>query len=668
MTNLYKLLFYGALAVGASVYCPMHALAQSGNGIRTRAAVLRHSKAAVGDTDRIVIKSPDGSVEAEIYQDPSAGLTYRVLWGGKVVGGPAHIGLRVTNGSGVSTREIGLHPNFGVALRGSIDEQYSFRGAKDIAINKANTLAIPIREIDGTQYTVEARAYDNGFAWRVLLPSAATPLKVLEETSTWVLPEGEVWFGERNNDWKLKSYAGEFRRAPVDSLPTVSSQGPLQTAPLVIELPQGRGYELLTEAALANYSGMRFRALGNRTLHVDFTEGSAGFVVTGTLITPWRVTLLCPDLNCLVNNTLNENLNPPADPSLFRDTRYIQPGRFVWRYMSRETGTPKQEAEFVDFAAALGYEYTLVDDGWKDWATPWASMKDLAGYARSKGIGVFAWKDSNEIEDSNGDYADARAFLDCAAESGLAGVKIDFINGESKSKIDFERRVLQLGAERKLMVDLHGVQKPTGEERTFPNGMSREAVRGIELNRMKEGPITASHNAALPFTRFAVGPADYTPVNLRWPGSTTWTHQLATAILLGSPWLVIAEDPEFILRNPDAAPALDVFKELPTTWDETVVLQGSKIGGIAGIAKRKGTTWFIAIINGSSVPASPLPLPPSILLHSYKATVISSPEKRSFKATTYANAEGWPNHQNLQPGDGTVAILTERTKVVPNTK
>lgn len=642
--------------------------AMAGNGIETHAVVLDKSRPAADDTNQIVIKSPDGSVEGEIYQDPSAGLTYRVLWGGRVVGGPAHIGLRVANGSGDSIREIGRHPHFGVAVRGSIDERYSFRGAKAIAINKANTLSIPIRETDGTQYSVEARAYDNGFAWRVLLPDAANPVKVLQETSTWALPEGEVWFGERDNDWKLKSYAGEFRHVPVDSLPTASSQGPLQVAPLVIELPEDRGYELLTEATLANYSGMRFRAVGNRTLHVDFTEGSAGFDVAGPLITPWRVTLLCPDLNCLVNNTLTENLNPPPDPSLFRDTRYIQPGRFVWRYMSRETGTPKQEAEFVDFAAALGYEYTLVDDGWKEWATPWASMKGLAGYARSKGIGVFAWKDSNEIEDSTGDYAKARDFLDRAAESGLAGVKIDFINGESKAKIDFERRVLLLGAERRLMIDFHGLQKPTGEERTFPNGMSREAVRGIELNRMKEGPITASHNAALPFTRFAVGPADYTPVNLQWPGSTTWTHQLATAILLGAPWLVIAEDPEFLLRNPDAAPALDVFKELPTTWDETVVLQGSKIGGVTGMARRKGTTWFIAIINGSSVPAGPLPLPPSISLYSYKAIVVSSPEKRSFKATTYANAADWLNHQNLEPGDGTVAILSERAKVVPNAK
>jgi alpha-glucosidase len=608
-------------------------------------------------TNHLTIKSPDGALQGEIFLDRSAGLTYRISWNGKIVGGPAHIGLKLTDGSRDSTQVLGQNPYFDVPVRGSIDEQYPFRGAKSIAVNKANTLLIPLREANGVEYSLEARAYDNGFAWRLLFKGMATPIRVLEETSTWVLPAGEVWFGERNNDWKLKSYAGEFRHTDVDSLPTVSSQGPIQTAPLVIELPEGRGYELLTEAALANYSGMRFRDTGNRTLHVDFTEGAAGFVVNGPLVTPWRVTLLCPDLNCLVNNTLTENLNPPPDPKLFSDTRYIRGGRFVWRYMSRETGTPSQEAEFVDFAAALGYEYTLVDDGWKDWAAPWASMKKLVNYAHSKSVGIFAWKDSNEIDDPKEDYAEARDFLDHAAHSGLAGVKIDFINGESKEKVDFERRVLQLCAERKLMIDFHGLQKPTGEERTFPNGMSREAVRGIELNRMKEGPITAAHNAALPFTRFAVGPADYTPVNLQWPGATTWSHQLATAILLGSPWLVIAEDPEFLLENPDAAPALSLFKELPTTWDETIVLPGSHIGGVVGLARRKGSSWYLAEINGTAALAGSLALPPSLQLAKYKATIIFSPEKRSFKATVHANAADWPNDQIMLPGDGVVVVL-----------
>jgi alpha-glucosidase len=604
----------------------------------------------------MLVTSPDGTLSGELLIDRSFGLSYQVIWNGHPEGGPGHIGLKLQDAEGTSNYEIGRHPTFETATRSTISEQYRIHGAKAVAQNTANILRIGMREWNGRRYAVEARAFDSGFAWRILLADLGSRTKVLGETSTWILPPGEAWFGERNNDWKLKSYAGEFRHTAVDNLPSISEQGPIQTPPLVVELPQKAGFELVTEADLENYSGMRLRAAGNRKLEVDFTEGAEGFEISGKVTTPWRVTLLCRDLNCLVNNTLIENLNPAADPILFPDTSYIHEGRFVWRYMSRETGSPSQEAEFVDFATALGYEYTLVDDGWKGWETPWPSMNRLVQYAKSKNVGVFAWKDSNEISNPAQDYAEARDFLDHAMDAGLAGVKIDFINGESKEKIDFERRVLSLAAERRLMVDFHGLQKPTGEERTFPNGMSREAVRGIELNRMPEGPLAPSHNAALPFTRFAIGPADYTPVNLQWPGATTWSHQLATAILLSSPWLVIAEDPEFLLKNSDAAPALAVFREIPTSWDETVVLDGSRIGDLIGMARRKGSNWFLAVINGSSRPAALPGLPTEINLADFEAMVISSPEKRSFLANNHMTLTEWRARQ-LQPGDGLVVVL-----------
>ena len=341
----------------------------------------------------VVVTSPDGTLSGTIFADNSSGLSYQVSWNGHPVGGPGHIGLRLESPNQTTPHEIGLHPTLGDISRDQIDEQYPFHGAKATAQNKANILTISVREANASPYKIEARAYDNGFAWRILLPESASPVQVLEETSIWTLPQGEVWFGERNNNWKLKSYAGEFRHTAVDNLPSISQQGPIQTAPLVVELPHSDGFELVTEANLANYSGMRLRAIGNRKLQVDFTEGSKGFEINGALTTPWRVTMLCRDLGCLVNNTLTENLNPPPDPILFRDTSYIHEGRFVWRYMNRETGTPAQEAEFVDFAAALGYEYTLVDDGWKTWETPWQSMKELVQYSRSKKVGVFAWKD-----------------------------------------------------------------------------------------------------------------------------------------------------------------------------------------------------------------------------------------------------------------------------------
>ena len=146
--------------------------------------------------------------------------------------------------------------------------------AKAQATNHANTISIPLAETNSTGFTLEAKAYDDGFAWRIVYAAQTpSPIQILEETSTFTLPAGEVWFGERNNGWKLKSYAGEFRHTAVDNLPMISPERPIQTAHLVVELATGEGYALITEAALTNFSGMRLRSTSNRILHVDFTEG-----------------------------------------------------------------------------------------------------------------------------------------------------------------------------------------------------------------------------------------------------------------------------------------------------------------------------------------------------------------------------------------------------------
>jgi alpha-glucosidase len=133
-------------------------------------------------------------------------------------------------------------------------------------------------------------------------------------------------------------------------------------------------------------------------------------------------------------------------------------------------------------------------------------------------VKVWLWVHSNDIDDPVDNYRQMRDYFDQIASAGGAGLKIDFMNGETKTLIDFENAVLRFAAERKLMINFHGCHAATGEERTFPNEMTREGIRGIEVNKMKEGPLPASHNAALPFTRFVVGHADYPPFSSRTRG------------------------------------------------------------------------------------------------------------------------------------------------------
>jgi alpha-glucosidase len=190
-------------------------------------------------------------------------------------------------------------------------------------------------------------------------------------------------------------------------------------------------------------------------------------------------------------------------------------------------------------------------------------------------------------------------FMDSLARIGVKGIKIDFMNSEAKPLIDFEMKALETAARHKLMVNFHGCQKPAGESLTFPNELTREGIRGLELNTMKEGPLPAWHNAALPFTRLVVGPGDYTPLGFSAPGPTTWAHQLATLICFYSPLQCVAEDPEFLLTDLRIKPALDFIRTVPVTWDETLVLAPSDIGKQAVMARRKENIWYIGILNGT---------------------------------------------------------------------
>jgi len=209
-------------------------------------------------------------------------------------------------------------------------------------------------------------------------------------------------------------------------------------------------------------------------------------------------------------------------------------------------------------------------------------------YARERGIKCFGWYIRSAIQDPKV----LQQNLDICQRAGLAGLKIDFFDHENKEVIDLYEMFAKATAERKMMVDFHGANKPTGLERTYPNIVGVEGIRGMEFF-----PPYAQHDVVLPFTRMLAGMGDYTPTHF---GSrladTTWAHQVANAVILQSPLLVYAAHPVNMLANP----SVDVLKSIPSYWDETVVLPVSEIRQVAAFARRKGDVWFLAITNGST--------------------------------------------------------------------
>ena len=293
------------------------------------------------------------------------------------------------------------------------------------------------------------------------------------------------------------------------------------------------------------------------------------------------------------------SLNPAPDSKLFADTGWIKPGRSVWSWWSKcdDYLTMPLEKHFVDAARELGYEYTLIDEEWEKWTDKWTNLQEICGYAHKNGVNVLVWKHADELNIPEGNYGVMASFLDSIKTAGADGIKIDFMNSEAKSLIDFDVKALQFCAERRLLVDFHGCQKPSGESRTYPNELTREGIRGLELNRM-DRPLSPNHNVALVFTRCILGNADYTPIGFTRPGPTTFAHQLATAFAFTSPLTVVGEHVDVLLKDERVAPMLPLIKALPTAWDETVVLPQSRVGSLALLARRSGDDWYVVALNG----------------------------------------------------------------------
>ncbi|HUC41984.1 MAG TPA: glycoside hydrolase family 97 catalytic domain-containing protein, partial [Gemmatimonadales bacterium] len=426
-----------------------------------------------------------------------------------------------------------------------------------------------------------------------------------------ILPAGStVWYHDLNGH-----YEGTHTRKDIAEV----QAGEWAAPPLTFKLPDGGGYASITEAAVIDYAGMAFQADGQRGFRArlghaqppnhPFTlrYGDAEAVrlaqpaaIEGRITSPWRLVMIGADLNTLVNCDIVADLSPPPDRRFFPHglhTDWIKPGRAVWKYLDgggeNSLATMK---EFSRLAGQLGFEYNLVEGFWRQW--PESDLRDLVQYSRQHGVGIWLWQHSKELHDP----AARAAFFAHVQDVGAVGVKLDFFDHEAKEVMDLYRACLQGAADHRLLVDFHGANKPTGESRTWPNELNREAVSGMERRSM---PTWAQHDTTIPFTRMLAGHLDFTPMLFgERRRETSWPHQIATAAIFTAPLLVYGAHPQTILDNP----AVDLIKSIPSVWDETLVLPFSEIGEVAAFARRAGRMWFLAIANGPAARSLDVPL------------------------------------------------------------
>ena len=468
----------------------------------------------------ISVISPDGKISADIYKGDDSKLYYKIESGGKVIIEPSRLGIIS------DSIDLGSNITFGSKESGHINETYSTFGVHNEGVNNCNTKTVEIKTAKENWF-LDIRVFNDGVAVRCRL-AAKSNRHIQGEATEWKVPSQTLYWYQTD----LESYEGTFSKVMVDTL----ASDKIVALPVTALFPSGE-YGLLTEANLVDYSDLAVKTSAGGILNAFFHAEQEGWKTNDEVIQPWRVTLIAKDLNTLVNSDLIRDLCPSPSPELV-NADWIKPGRAAWNWWSTPTLIYDQQHQWVDWAKQLGFEYYLIDAGWTRWQDgdkdAWDCLTEVCNYAKSVGIKIWIWVHSREVSNET----DRNKIFDNAVKAGVSGVKIDFIPKCTRERSNWYDATLRDAAKNKLMIDFHGAVKPTGREHTWPNEMTREAIRGHEYHIIRYNRTLApDHDCILPFNRFVQGFADYTPtvlnpVELR---GYTWSREIAQAIVFTSP-------------------------------------------------------------------------------------------------------------------------------------
>jgi alpha-glucosidase len=424
----------------------------------------------------------------------------------------------------------------------------------------------------------------------------------------------EASFFSHNERHYLPRALGDLAAHNLGSLPAIVDAGHVKVA--------------IAEADIEDYPGLWLRGSGRSALDAAFPPypleerldrdrdlrvvKTAGYIARtrGTRTYPWRILGLARRDADLVTNPLVYLLQ---SRSRLADTSWIAPGKVAWDWWNAnnidgvdfEAGVNTATyRHYIDFAAAHGLEYVILDEGWYELGNvlkvvPAIDMPAIMAHAREKGVGIILWVVWKTLDDQ------LDAALDQFAAWGAKGIKVDFMQRDDQPVVAFYHRVSEAAAKRRLLVDFHGSLRPAMMTRTWPHIMSVEGVRGLEWAKWS-AHANPEHDATLPFTRMVLGPMDYTPgamvnasrddfaISFNRPMSLgTRAHQLALYVVFESPLQMLADSPSNYRREPDAMAFLG---PVPSAWDETRVLD-ARIADYILVARRHGDEWYVGAIT-----------------------------------------------------------------------
>jgi len=495
---------------------------------------------------------------------------------------------------------------------------------------KGHTITVKNR-----QFSVEFQADNDAAAYRIHI-LGTKPITVHQETATFHFASDHQAFVPYVNDNRggeryCYSFESYYDEQPLSKVFADS----LAINPLAVRLPEGK-LAVIADMGATDYPGMFLQKDGPHGMKAVFApyptqeviDGyarlnlvptqRASFIakdVKGAL--PWRIVLVTTKDQQLLTARLPQRFGPQCQ---IQDTSWIRPGKVAWDWWNATmlTGVPFRAGMntntylyYIDFAAQNNLEYIIIDEGWstdeslRSELNPNIDLKRLLAYGEQKGVGIILWSSwRNCINHTEEDFK-------YYADMGVKGFKVDFFDRDDQVVMRSAWTIAEIAAKNHLLLDFHGY-RPTGIQTAWPNIVNFEGVKGLENSkwepRVGDGPLhdQPRYDVTIPYLRQLVGPLDYTPGamtnatraqffgNNEHPMSQgTRAHQVAMYTIFDAPLQMLADSPSKYIKE---QPTTDFIRQIPTTFDETIALDG-KLGEYVVLARRKGSTWYLAAMT-----------------------------------------------------------------------
>ena len=575
------------------------------------------------------LKSPDEKTELSVIIDDE--LKIAIRHNGTEVLQASPIGLDV-RGAGV----LGDNPKLKGTKRRTVSEEVTSPFyIKGKVSNTYNELTATFKG----NYAVEFRCYDQGVGYRFVTTLKGKEVIVNNEKALYNFPQettAYAAYANRGKDDNLESqYSNSFENRYNHKKLTELNSKRLIFFPFLAELPQSPLKVCITETDLQDYPGMFLLSnpekmsmkgvwapLPSETKQGGHNELQQNVVTrhdyiartTGKRSYPWRVFAISEQDGDLLNNDLAYLM---SEPSKVQEIDWIKPGKVAWEWWNNWniTGVPFRAGinnetykYYIDFASKNGIEYVILDEGWAVnkkadlfQVIPQINLPELVSYAESKNVGIILWAGYWAF------HRDMEKVVKHYADMGVKGFKIDFLDRDDQDMIRFMWEAAELCARHHMLIDYHGVCKPFGVQRTYPNVLNFEGVSGLEQMKWASKDYDqVIYDLQFPFIRMLAGPVDYTQGAMRNAIRRSYTpnysepmsqgtrcRQLAEYIVFNSPFNMLCDSPTLYMKEQECT---DFIASVPTVWDETRVLPCS-ISEYINLARRSGDVWYVGGIN-----------------------------------------------------------------------